>query len=192
MTGSWNTYLTTRLGTESAQNKTNQRNRCFTNDNSCNKNVADTDISMGKLVQEWHNSIANALELRLSCTNPSMYYPICHTQVTYVCLYSFYMIFHVKFDDFCYFVSVCTQPRCSNMCFHVLPPEILELSRSPATRNPVLGVALAMNLTNGFMFQYFIYEYVRIRFPFRWRRHMSVVDNQRYQQLDCLFKNFSG
>ena len=24
------------------------------------------------LMQEWHNSIANAMELRLSCTNPSM------------------------------------------------------------------------------------------------------------------------
>ena len=31
----------------------------------------DSTAYIDELVQEWRNSIANALELRLSCTNPS-------------------------------------------------------------------------------------------------------------------------
>ena len=34
------------------------------------------------LVQERRNSIANALELRLSCTNPSMYVSMCEWKLT--------------------------------------------------------------------------------------------------------------
>ena len=32
------------------------------------------------LMQEVHNSIASALELNLSCTNPLIYWMICYTQ----------------------------------------------------------------------------------------------------------------
>ena len=37
------------------------------------------------LVQEKHNYIANALELRLSCTNPSKYGPYVHMWVVMCC-----------------------------------------------------------------------------------------------------------
>ena len=57
---------------------------------------SDSTLYLNGLVQERHNSIANALELRLSCTNPSIYDCTSQIQIS------------VKITNFTTYVSVLT------------------------------------------------------------------------------------